>query len=340
MPFFMIGTQRSGSNLLRLMIDQTGDVVAPHPPHIMERLGPLEAHYGDLHRQDQFEQLVEDVCQLVEKNPVTWDGVELHRGEVRKRCRDHSLVAVYGAVHDMLAESRGARAWCCKSLANVHYLPEIERYFGDQARYVHLYRDGRDVALSFRKAIVGEKTWYHIAKQWHEEQQQALSFKPQVPADRFISVSYESLTTNPEPVLRRLCDFMGVDYRDSMLDFHKSKEANRTAVAGAMWANVKEPVKANNSNKFLREASEQEIRIFESVAGSSLDALSYPRAFVKPGEESRFDELTLAGFEAENRRLKEEARARTDPEDLKLRKPQAELLKAINQRLVGTAQAA
>ena len=48
MPVMMIGTQRSGSNLLRLMLNQLPDIASPHPPHILERLGPLEADYGDL----------------------------------------------------------------------------------------------------------------------------------------------------------------------------------------------------------------------------------------------------------------------------------------------------
>ena len=47
-PVFMIGTQRSGSNLLRLMINQLDQIASPHPPHIMERMHPLLDCYGDL----------------------------------------------------------------------------------------------------------------------------------------------------------------------------------------------------------------------------------------------------------------------------------------------------
>ncbi len=34
MPIFMIGTQRSGSNLLRLMLNQLPEIAAPHPPSL------------------------------------------------------------------------------------------------------------------------------------------------------------------------------------------------------------------------------------------------------------------------------------------------------------------
>ena len=45
---FMVGEQRSGSNLLRVMLGQADEIAAPHPPHILERMMPLIPHYGDL----------------------------------------------------------------------------------------------------------------------------------------------------------------------------------------------------------------------------------------------------------------------------------------------------
>ena len=159
MSFHMIGTQRSGSNLLRLMLNQVEGLAAPHPPHILKRLTPLLPSYGDLNQS--FSQLVDDACRLVELNPVNWEGVSLDRKDVASRCKNKSIVAIYFAIYDVLAETWGATSWCCKSLANVAYLPEIAEY-ADDAKFIYLYRDGRDVALSFQKAVVGEKHIYQI----------------------------------------------------------------------------------------------------------------------------------------------------------------------------------
>jgi len=128
---------------------------------------------------------------------------------------------------------------------------------------------------------------------------------------------------------------MGIEYRDEMMDFHTSTEANRTSVAGAMWQNVGRPVQANNSRKFLQQASEDELRIFESVAGDALDRLGYERVYVAAGEEQQFDADTLAAFDQENKDLKAAALQRAEPEDLVLRRPQAELLAGIDGRLSG-----
>jgi hypothetical protein len=331
MPTFMIGTQRSGSNLLRLMLNQLGEIAAPHPPHVLERMMPLRGVYGDLASDAAFARMVDDVCRLVEANPVPWEGVDLDRDTVAAGCRERSLVGVYGAVHDIMARSWGASDWVCKSLANVHYLPELAACF-PEARYVYLYRDGRDVAVSFRAAVVGEKHFHSIATQWHQEQQLALGMPASIPEERCFRISYERLTTEPEPSLRALCAFLGAEYRDSMLEFNQSQEAARTARSGSMWGNVTRPVMQGNSRKFLQKASEDDIRIFESVAGGSLDALGYERVFTRPGEERQFDAATLAAFAAENAQLKEAVKASLDPEELRLREPQQRLLAEIAAR--------
>ncbi|MDE0884959.1 MAG: sulfotransferase [Myxococcota bacterium] len=331
MPLFMIGMQRSGSNLLRLMLNQLPSIAAPHPPHILERLGPFESLYGDLSDDGNFLGLIDDVCRLVETNPVRWESVNLDRKAIAESCIERSLIAVYGRVHDCLASEWGADDWLCKSMANVHYLDEIERYFGESARYIFLYRDGRDVALSFRKALIGDKTFYHLGKSWHETQQLALDLRARVDPQQFFGISYEELVADPEAVLRRLCRFLGTEYSPSMMNFHESQEASRTAVTG-LWSNVSRPVNQANCAKFLNELGPQEIELFEQVAGDSLDALDYPRYFVESGSEKNLSQARLAALDSENERLKEAAVRNSDPKDLELRQPQAELMNSIQAR--------
>jgi hypothetical protein len=332
MPVFMIGTQRSGSNLLRLMLNQLPEVAAPHPPHILQRLMPMVPGYGDLGIDGNFARLVDDVCRLVELNPVPWEGLNLDRGDIARRCRERSLTAVFGAVYDALAAAWGKPTWCCKSLANINYLGDIEGYFRDGAKYLYLYRDGRDVALSFRKAVVGEKHYYHIGKEWAAAQQIALGMRERVGPKRFFSIRYEDLTANPEPTMQALCEFLGYRYTPSMLDFHRTEEAKRAAGSSNLWGNVVNPVMSDNSRKFLREMSPADIRLFELVAGDVLEALGYDRVATAAGEKAAFTAAQVRDFDHENKRLKDEVLSQVDPEDLKRRDQQAGLIQQIRQR--------
>ena len=331
MSFLMIGTQRSGSNLLRLMLNQIDGIAAPHPPHILQRMMPLVPNYGDLNREDSFKLLVNDVCRLVELNPVTWDGVSLDREDVADRCKDRSLTAVFFAVYDILAETWGANHWCCKSLANVKYLPEINSY-SDDCKFIYLYRDGRDVALSFQKAVVGEKHIYHIARAWAKSQRLALQMRDILGADRFYNISYENLVADPETALKGLCKFMGKEYTPELLNFHQSNEASNAASSSSLWGNVTKPVMKQNTQKFLKQATEEEITIFELVAGDVLDALGYERMRIAKGSEIQFSDRAIALYNEINQRLKQEKRAQMDPEDLKRRDRQANLLQEIQER--------
>lgn len=329
-PVQMIGTQRSGSNLLRLMLNQLKGVSAPHPPHILERLMPLLPAYGDLTIPSNFEKLIADVCILVETNPVPWTGVMLDHKVILDKCTAPTLPEITRVVYELKAESEGAHIWMCKSMANVRYAEELEKYV-PKPLYVHLFRDGRDVALSFKKAIVGEKHIYHIARQWKQEQDASVDLYKKLGGDRVIRLRYEDLLQNPQAELKRLCAFLGVEYSESAMSYHESDESRETANSGLMWQNVVKPVLSDNHNKFLKELSEEDIRIFERVAGDTLETLGYELHFEKNSVPFRDEEI--AGFTAINEELKAEFRKKLRPEDLEKRRGQEELLKSVKARM-------
>lgn len=324
----MIGTQRSGSNLLRVMLDAIDKIIAPHPPHILQRFLPLLPLYGDLSVEANFARLSEDVCELVRLNPVPWEGAGMDAETVRKACRRPTLYDLFRAIYDTAACQAETDYWVCKSMKNVFYAKGIEST-GLRPYYLYLYRDGRDVALSFKKAIVGEKHIYALAQNWKKDQEEVLRLKARTSPDHFFSVSYESLIASPQTVLEALCRFLRVPYSDKAMEYYESRESVNTAVAGKMWANVTKPILKNNTRKFLAELSSKEIAIFESVAGDTLEKLGYALC-TPPGQRpDRFSSEEMEAFEAENIRLKQRFREEADPVDLEKRRPQEELIRKI-----------
>lgn len=331
-PVFMIGTQRSGSNLLRLMLNQLDEIASPHPPHILERMCPLVDEYGDLNDDKSFKTLVDDVCRLVELNPVEWTNVNLDREKIYDMSKNvRSLMSVYGAVYDVYAESQSAKTWCCKSLANIKYANEIVSHF-DNPKFIYLYRDGRDVALSFQKAVVGEKHIYNIAKEWTETQQMALDLKNKISPDSFFSISYEELTQDAEKAAKSLCEFLEVEYDEKIHEFHSSNEAKNAASSSQLWGNVANPVITNNSKKYKSEMSNEDLSIFESIAGGILDSLGYTRDIIDKGKELVFSENDVDRFVSENARMKKELMANVDKDDKERREKQSKLLEEIKSR--------
>ena len=92
------------------------------------------------------------------------------------------------------------------------------KFIWPQARYIYLYRDGRDVANS----IVNEG-WagnsYVAAEQWLSAEHDWCDLRKGLADEQWIEVQYEKLISQPEEELKRICTFMGVEYSDKMFDY-------------------------------------------------------------------------------------------------------------------------
>lgn len=329
----MIGEQRSGSNLLRLILNSSPEIAAPHPPHILQNLMPLMPGYGDLAEATVMARLVDDVCRLVEHNPVPWEGIErFDREEVRSLCRENSLIAVFDAIMTIFAQRQGASAWLCKSMQNVRWSRELDACL-DKPKFIYLYRDPRDVALSFSKAVIGDKHPYHVSKKWVELQELCLGTEQMLGQEQVMRVCYEEMTSHPERIIRELCEFLGVKFILQMLEFHRSSEADRTATKSTLWSNLTRPMMAGNSNKFLRDMPQEHVRIIESVAGPIIDRLGYERYFVQCGQEEQYTNAQIKTFDAENEQARQAMAGKTDPDDLKRRQHQLRIIDEIRHTL-------
>lgn len=331
-PIQIIGTQRSGSNLLRLMLNQFDEISAPHPPHILKQFMPLLPLYGNLHDLENMERLVDDVCSLIEYNPVSWTGVAFDRKEVLSLCESNSLIEIFRVVYNIKANHDHASYWVCKSMGNMHFFDQMEGA-GIKPLYIHLYRDGRDVACSFKNAIVGEKHAYHLANQWCENQEACFNLQDRIGSDRFLMVSYEDLIHFPEREMKRISAFLHINFDSTVFDYYKSKESRNTATVGKMWENVSRPILPNNTMKYKTGLSALELDIFENQAGEVLKKLGYSL----DGEESakrNFSKDQIEVFDKENHKLKDKARKTADPRGMKLRARQEHLITEIKSQVL------
>lgn len=322
----IIGTQRSGSNLLRLILNQCLEISAHHPPHILDTFFPILEKYQPLSKDYNFLTLINDVCRLVETNPVKWN-IELDRKVVFKNCEKRLLTEVYKEIYQQMAEVDDASFWCCKSLVNAKYFDQIEST-NLKPYYIHLVRDGRDVASSFRQVLVGEKHPYHLANVWKSNVLKATEIEKKVGRKRFLTIQYESLTSDPLKELRRLSSFLGIKLDGAALDYFHSQESENTAEAGYMWRNVKRPIIKENFGSYKREFTNVEIEIFERVAGRLLVEFGYERKY--SSNSPTFSKAEVVIFDEINEELKKQVdRKEHLLRDKENRKPRTALLQEL-----------
>jgi hypothetical protein len=327
-PVQIIGTQRSGSNLLRVMLNQLPGVFAPHPPHILKTFDPIVRFYGDLNNDDNYTELVTDVCKFVEKNPVPWLNSRFDPDLILKYSSGRSLLDVYLTIHEMNARANNARFWFNKSMQNVYFIEYLERN-GFEPYYIHLIRDGRDVALSFRKTIVGEKHMYHLAQQWREDQEISNYYVEKFGTTRAIRVKYEDLLHQPQQEIQRICRFIGLGYSNNILKFYESQDSKITAESGQMWHNLSKPLMKNNFNKYKKELQPEDIDLFEKVAGRLLTEYGYELENRSNEKPYKFSPAQIKSFDVMNDALKEAILKTAKKQDLRKRYEQEELIRRI-----------
>lgn len=192
-PIFIIGCPRSGTTLLRLMLDSHPRLSCGEETHFLRDLAatvgshwPLLATYG-VSREDWL-----------------------------RRIRD----LYEGFQADYMAR-RGKQRWAEKDPTYTLILPFIDQLFPD-AQYVHLIRDAYDVVASFhdRWGYLGAM---RVARtEWARYVRAGRSFGGTLPADRYHEVRYERLVIEPEPTVRELLSFLGEEWDSAVIRFDEA----------------------------------------------------------------------------------------------------------------------
>lgn len=272
-PFFIIGTERSGSNLLRAILNTHPEIYIPHPPHIMKDLGPLESLYGDPGDDRNFRRLIDDAARLVELHFFRWE-ITPSRQEAFERAAARNLYCVKAVFYDQYRRFKSATRWGCKSTFMVHYADTAVKH-SPGAKFIHLVRDGRDVAVSAKGSVFNHFHPYYVARLWSAQQKAAAELAGRLGAAAFLTVRYEDLTAEPERTVKTICDFLGEDYSDRLLGYFNTEETKRLAAASDSWRNCAKPVIRDNSGKYKQNLSAGAIRIFEAEAFGELERFGY-----------------------------------------------------------------
>lgn len=232
----MIGTQRSGSNLLRLMLDQPDGLLAPPSAHELQDLLPLAPLYDTLGDPGARVRLARDLTELVRCNALAWPPDHLDPARLLEHLEGPTLAHFVIALYDQAAQRASRLGWVSKCLENVHHAELFER-IGDTMRYLHLVRDPRDVALSFRRAPIGPKDPRVIAAAWHEDQQAALRLAARHP-ERVRIHRFEDLVRRPEESVESIYSWLGVPYQGNATGYLGREDAMRAAALSPIWSNL------------------------------------------------------------------------------------------------------
>jgi hypothetical protein len=266
-PVLVLGVRRSGTTLLRVMLDRHSQLAVPDESYFVPQLADRHLRRVD---PDEF---IDDLRRI---DTVTEWEVPLDK--VRARLTENMPIgAAIATVYAVYAEERGKPRWGDKTPMYMQNLRLLDRLFPD-ALYVHLIRDGRDAALSFLSMPKGlmTVTWMQprsaagFAAQWRAEVKAARRLGRRVGGKRYLEVRYEDLVADVESTLRRISTFAHLAYEPAMADY----AGNVDVSAKPHQQSLKQPPTAGLRDWRL-QMSPDDLGAFDRVAGDVLDELGY-----------------------------------------------------------------
>ena len=196
-PIFVVGAPRSGTTLMRSIIDAHPNICCPvWETGIFEKLATIVNGDIKLH---------------LEKSP----NFPMKRSDLLQWCQR----SVEDLMHCLVSEI-GKPRWAEKTPAHVFHIDLIHEIF-PQAQFIHMIRNGRDVVRSLQNMLFGPRDIRWSTKRWIESVQAGRVSGEKLPKGQYLEIRYEDLLRNPEQILKQLCEFVREPWMPQMLDFHK-----------------------------------------------------------------------------------------------------------------------
>lgn len=279
---FVVGVPRSGTTLLRLMLDAHPGLALPPETGFLLPLVRAEAPVAPKSPAELLAAVA---------GYHTWSDFGLSAGDYGReldRLEPFDLAEGVRIFYRLYAAKLGKPGWGDKTPAYGPHLEALHRLL-PEARFVHIYRDGRDVALSLREVwFAPSRDPAGLGRFWAERLEEIRRAGRRVP--RYLEVRYEDLVREPEATLRTVCRFLDLPFHHAVLGHAESAERRLSEVQDQhlpggrvvtretrlfQQRHVTSPANPSSVGRHRSGMTLGERRAFESVAGPLLFELGY-----------------------------------------------------------------
>lgn len=292
-PVFIVGSPRSGTTwLYHILLSSGGFAIYRTEPKVFTYLAP---RFGGFRSREQRERFLK---RWLETEDFRRSGLD--PGPFRVRILDECRSAgdFLGILMGSIAREQQARRWCDSTPDNLLVMEEIHRAFPD-ALFIHVVRDGRDVALSLSRQqwirpLPGDRdapAYLPAGLYWSWAVGRGRAAGRRL-GGAYLEVLYEDLVRTPETALGRISAFLG-----HFIDYAKVR---RTAIGSVSRPNTSFDAPAPRDfqpmGRWRSLLSESELRRLESLIGPRLLECGYQPATCPLAAPSPADRLRRLAY--------------------------------------------
>ncbi|WP_427450772.1 sulfotransferase family protein [Litorimonas sp. WD9-15] len=269
---FLFSSDRSGSNLLLRLLGAHSETVAPPTSQLLPNLYKAVDKYAPLASQKNWEFLLKNAQNLHHAGFGEWTNyADLH--SILSHQTERSVSVILRTIFDTEARAKNANVVAIKAHRAFEYADMLQADF-PKARFIHLTRDPRDMALSWLNTPALRGGVARAAAIWKEEQAELLKLSKMMDRDVY-RVRYEDILSQPKQVLKELCKALGVAFEDGMLNFYKKTDTQNIAGHVHAWNNLAKPLMSQNQAKYKSDLTLEQRAHIEFTCGQEMEQLGY-----------------------------------------------------------------
>lgn len=238
-PIFIVGAMRSGSTMLRLILDSHENIAIGAETGFMGALSATKVIPNWKYGREWYGRL-------------GWSEEEL----------DGRLHDFYAGMFERHASSQGKRRWGDKTPYHTWHIGEMARVFPD-AVFLGIVRHPGAVSMSLRKRF--HYTFRDAVCYWSDANVEMVR-QASVLEDRFALCRYEDLVHHPEPVTREVMAWLGEPWSPNLLEHHLVQRAKGTPRLVDGHTSAREPIDPDRASQWLQTTSEDDFALLRAEA--------------------------------------------------------------------------
>jgi hypothetical protein len=268
--FFIIGTQRSGTTLLRLILNSHSQIAIPRESAFLMPL--LKKKFINRCFSGKTIKAFDDNISLLPVFKNTY--VDGNYSDFFSQLSQRERVTLRELIDDMFSShcrNEGKSIWGNKTPSFFRKIDILFTLFPD-AKFIHIVRDGRDVFDSWRKMNPSMNNVAFVALDWRYKLLRIEKSFKKIPANNRITIRYEDLLNTPENIIESICSLLGVNREANMLDFYKSSHKYTIPHHSEL---IFKPLDKSNVYKWKNNLISREVKIFNLLARHYLKKYNY-----------------------------------------------------------------
>jgi hypothetical protein len=279
-PIFIVGVPRSGTTLLAAQLAAHSQMSCGPETHFFRWLA--QAELSELCQYETWPDRAMTFLSSISAATYSPEGrirlidrYDVSEAEVASflRQRQPSIANMLASITSPYMARMGKQRWVEKTPDHLEYVNLIRQHFPDSP-IIRIVRDPRDVALSLRNVPWGAKTLPEALLFWKRLDENSAAF---FASDGLgYTLRFEDLLSSPRETLKRLCEFIGEQFEEKMLDTSRSGRAVNSRRA-AWKEKASQPIDRSRIAIWRGALSAEENGLAEALAGDCLERYRYPR---------------------------------------------------------------